>query len=338
MGFSQFAAFLITFREALEALLIVGIIMTYIKRVGATKWNKWVIVGVVLAMLTSIAVAFLFQVVLDGFEGLKSQSYLRFGVMFVSVILLTHMVLWMADQKKGMNKAMESKLQLIITAGSAANMIVHSYLVVMREAVETVFFFLAISGGDITRAMMSWGALFGLIAAVIVAQVFFRGTRKIPLASFFKITGIFIIMIAAGMLANGIGMMQDMGYMKSVHMTKGGQIGELYNLTAILPEHPKDETDYLRDHGEKTVLSGQIGIFLAAMFGYSQNPSVEQFVGYWMYYLFAFGLAAWHVRYKEAKEQKRISSEHNLKASKVIEQKEYGNRVLRNKQSAADKA
>jgi high-affinity iron transporter len=318
MGFSQFAAFLITFREGLEALLIVGIIMTYINRVGAKKWNKWVIVGVVLAMLTSLGVAFLFQVVLDGFGGLKSQNYLRFGVMFVSVILLTHMVLWMADQKKGMNKAMEAKLYIIITAGSAANMIVHSYLVVMREAVETVFFFLAISGGDITRAIMSWGALFGLVAAFIVAIVFFKGTRKIPLAAFFKITGIFIIMIAAGMLSNGIGMMQDMGYMKSVHMTKGGQIGELYNLTAILPEHPKDETDYMRDHGKETVISGQVGIFLAAMFGYSQNPSVEQFVGYWLYYLFALSLIAWHVRVKEAKESKQS--------------------ILHNNQSAVDKA
>jgi high-affinity iron transporter len=305
MEFSQFAAFLITFREALEALLIVGIIMTYINRVGATKWNKWVIVGVVLAILTSLAVALVFQVVLDGFEGLKSQSYLRFGVMFVSVILLTHMVLWMADQKTDMKRNMEAKLSVIITTGSVANMIMHSYLVVMREAVETVFFFAAISGGDITRAMTSWGALYGLAAALLIAFIFFKGTKKIPLSAFFKITGVFIIMIAAGMLSNAIGMMQDMGYMKSVHMTQGGQIGEMYNIAWLLPEHPKDEADYMRDHGERTVISGQIGIFLAAMFGYSQNPSVEQFVGYWVYYLFAFFLAGWSVRYKQRKEMKR---------------------------------
>ncbi|WP_281888912.1 FTR1 family protein [Paenibacillus sp. YYML68] len=303
MGFSQFAAFLITFREALEALLIVGIIMTYINRVGAKRFNIWVIVGVLLALLTSLGVAFVFQVVLDGFEGLKSQSYLRFGVMFVSVILLTHMVVWMADQKKDMKKSMEAKLQVIITAGSAFNMIVHSYLVVMREAVETVFFFAAISGGDVTKAMMSWGALTGLASATIVALIFFKGFKKIPLATYFKVTGALLIMIAAGLLSNGIGMMQDMGYMKSVHMTQGGQIGEVYNIAWLLPEHEKDANDYLRDHGEETVFSGNVGIFFAAMFGYSQNPSVEQFVGYWMYYLFALFLAGWSLRIKERREQ-----------------------------------
>jgi high-affinity iron transporter len=219
MEFSQFAAFLITFREALEALLIVGIIITYLGKVGATRWIKWVVIGVVFALLTSLGVAFLFQVVLDGFAGLRSQSYLRFGVMFVSVILLTHMVLWMAEQKKDMKGNMEAKLQAIITTGSVANMLVHAYLVVMREAVETVFFFAAISGGDITRVMTSWGALLGLVAALIVAALFFKGTRKLPLSAFFKTTGVFIIVIAAGMLSNGIGMMQDMGYMKSMHMT-----------------------------------------------------------------------------------------------------------------------
>lgn len=307
MHFNQFAAFLITFREALEALLIVGIIMTYLNRVGARKWNKWVIVGIVLALITSLGVAFAFQVFFDGFEGLKSQNYLRFAVIFVSVILLTHMVVWMVDQKKDMKSQMESKLQVIITSGSAANMIIHTYLVVMRESVETVFFFAAISGGDIGRAITSYGAVTGLLAAIVVAYVFFKGTKRIPLATFFRITGLFILFVAAGLLSSGIGMMQDMGYMKSVYMTKGGHIGEVYNLTSVLPEHPKDYADYIRDHEKEPLTNGEIGLFLSAMFGYSQNPSVEQFAIYWLYYVVAIFISGWSSKLKERREQAALA-------------------------------
>ncbi|MFD2672106.1 FTR1 family iron permease [Marinicrinis sediminis] len=298
MAFSHFSAFLITFREALEALLIVGIIMTYLNRVGAKKWNKWVLVGVFLAVLTAILVAFLFQIVFVGYGGLKSSIYLRFGVLFVSVFLLTHMVLWMVGQRKDQKKSMEAKLAQILTTGSIANMIIHSYLVVMREGVETVFFFAAISNGDITKAFLSWGAWLGLLSAVTISLLFFKSARRISISSFFKLTSIFIVFIAAGLLSNTVGMMQDMGYMKSVHMTPGGQVGELYDLKGFMPEHPDDEAHYARDTGNDTVISGQVGIFFSAMFGYTHNPSVEQFVFYWGYYLFAFLLAGWYARRK----------------------------------------
>ena len=52
-----------------------------------------------------------------------------------------------------------------------------------------------------------------------------------------------------------------------------------------MPEHPLDETQYIRDTGEKPLINGQIGIFFKAFLGYTQNPSVEEFVLYWAYYL-----------------------------------------------------
>jgi high-affinity iron transporter len=285
-------AFLITFREALEALLIVGVIVTYLNRIGQSKWTKWVVLGSSLAIAASVGMAFLFQLVFTGFGTMAGQVYLKFGIMFVSVGLLTHMILFMAKQKKGFQGQVQSQLSEILTKGSVINMVVHSFLVVLREGVETVFFFAVISGGDISKAITSWGALFGVIVAAVVVYFFFKGTKKVSLGAFFKATTLMLTIIAAGLLVQGVGILQDLGKMGSVYRTAGGQIGEVYNITAILPEHPVDAAQYLRDTGEAPLINAQVGVFAKAIFGYSENPSVEEFVIYWGYYVLVILLLA----------------------------------------------
>lgn len=278
-------SFLITFREALEAILIVGVIMTYLKKIGQTQWNKWVWVGVFLAILASYGVALIFQTVLTGFATMGSQNYLKIGIMLVSCVLLTHMVLFMSQQSRTLQGNVENKIASILTVGGALNMILHSFLVVVREGVETVFFFAAITGGDIQKALQSWGALFGLVLAMIVGYLFFKGTKRIQLKTFFRITSIFLMMIAGGLLVQAVGIMQDIGIMGSLFKTPGGEIGEVYNITFLMPEHPLDEIQYVRDTGNQPLINGQIGIFFRAFLGYTQNPSVEEFVLYWAFYL-----------------------------------------------------
>jgi high-affinity iron transporter len=278
-------SFLITFREALEAILIVGVIMTYLKRIGQTQWNKWVWVGVVLALAASYGTALVFQTVLTGFGTMGSQNYLKIGIMLVSCVLLSHMVLFMSQQSRNLQGQVENKIASILTVGGVLNMIIHSFLVVVREGVETVFFFAAITGGDIQLALQSWGALFGLILAVVVGYLFFKGTKKIQLKTFFRITSIFLVMIAGGLLVQAVGIMQDIGMMGTLFKTPGGEVGEIYNLTAIMPEHPLDEMQYIRDNGEHPLINGQVGIFFKAFLGYTQNPSIEEFVLYWAFYL-----------------------------------------------------
>ena len=286
----DFQAFLITFREALEALLIIGVIVTYLTRIGEAKWNKWVWLGVFLALLSSYGVALAFQVVLTGFAAMASHIYLKIGILLVSAALLTHMILFMAKQGRDMRGEVQSKVAAILTTGSVINMLVHAYLITLREGIETVFFFAAISGGDIEQAIRSWGALFGLIVAVVVAWTFFRGARKVPLGTFFKITGAFLVLIAAGLLVQGVGIMQDVGMLGTMYRTPGGQIGALYDLTWLMPEHPQDYEHYLRDFGAAPLISGQVGIFFKAFLGYTQDPSVEEFLAYWGYYFVVFAL------------------------------------------------
>lgn len=285
-------AFLITFREALEAILIVGVILTYLTRIDQSKWNKWVWVGVLLALAASYGVALVFQILLTGFATMGSQNYLKIGIMLVSCGLLTHMVMFMTQQSRNLQGKVEHKIAAILTVGGAINMVTHSFLVVVREGVETVFFFAAITGGDIQKALESWGALTGLVLAVVIGYLFFKGTKKVKLRTFFRITSVFLMMISAGLFVQAIGIMQDIGIMGSIYRTAGGEIGEVYNITAFMPEHPQDEAHYIRDTGNEPLINGQVGIFLKAFLGYTQNPSVEEFIFYWGYYLMALILLA----------------------------------------------
>ncbi|WP_144568805.1 FTR1 family iron permease [Bacillus pseudomycoides] len=279
----QLQAFLITFREVLEALLIVGIITTYLKRTDSKQFVKYVWLGAGLAVVASYIVALVFQVVFTGFAAMGSEMYLKISIIFVSAILLTQMVFWMAEHSKNMKANMESKMSQYITAGNIIGMVVHSFLVVLREGVETVFFFAAITGGNIGEAMKGWGAISGLFVAVIVSYLFFKGTMRISLKVFFKVTGAFIVLIAAGLLVQGISMLQDLKIIGSV-------MPHVYDITWLLPEHPIDYAHYLRDHGTAPLLSGDIGIFLKAFLGYSSMPSLEEVLVYIGYFVVLYML------------------------------------------------
>ena len=208
--------------------------------------------------------------------------------MFASVFLLTHMIVWMKNQTKDVKSDMQDKINAAVTAGSVSAMIIHSYLIVVREGVETVFFFAAISGGDITQVLKSYGAISGLLLALIIGYLFFSGTMKFSLKSFFNVTGILIMFIAAGLLVQGVGILQDVGKMGSLVERAEGKPQEMYNIVHIMPEHYQDELHYQRDTGNDVLVSGQVGLFMAAMFGYSHNPSFEQVAAYWSYFLFIF--------------------------------------------------
>lgn len=303
----EIQALLITFREVLEALLIVGIINTYLKKVGNEQFTKYVWLGAGLAVIASFGVAILFQVVLTGFAAMGSEMYLKISIIFISTILLTQMVFWMAKHSKDIKGTMEGKMSQFISTGNIVGMVIHSFLVVLREGVETVFFFAAITGGNIGAALQGWGAITGALIAVVVSYLFFKGTMKIPLKTFFKVTGAFIILIAAGLLVQGISMLQDLKIIGSV-------IPHLYDITWLLPEHPIDYEHFVRDHGIAPLMSGDIGIFLKALFGYSSMPSLEEVLAYLGYFVVIYLMIKSNNHTEDKKEQNTKSQVESLKS------------------------
>ncbi|MEH7356884.1 FTR1 family protein [Neobacillus drentensis] len=302
----EIQALLITFREVLEALLIVGIIITYLKRVDHKQFTKYVWLGAGLAVLASVGVALLFQLVFTGFAAMGSEMYLKIGIMLVSTVLLTQMVFWMASHSRNLKGNMEGKMNQFISTGNVVGMVIHSFLVVLREGVETVFFFAAITGGNIGAAMQGWGAITGVVIAALVSYFFFKGTMRVPLSTFFKLTGAFIILISAGLLVQAIGMMQDLNIIGSV-------LPHVYDLTWFMPEHPIDYDHYLRDTGTAPLISGDVGIFLKALFGYSSMPSIEEVLAYIGYFVGILLLTSSKTAGSKKKSEKKFNESKVLK-------------------------
>ncbi len=286
-------AFLIAFREALEAFLIIGIILSYLHRVKRPELGRWVWAGTVAAALSSLVIAFLLQVVFLSFTMMNAEVYLKVGIMFFASLMLAYMVFWMAEQSRGIRSELEQEIDRHLTAGNFLGLVSLAYFGVLREGIETVFFFAAIGHGDIGAAMASWGALAGFALAGFLCWLMFRSAVRVPLKTFFKVSGVLLLLIAAGLFTQGVSILQDLEILGSLNP-------KVYDITWFMPEHPVDEQHFIRDTGQHPLIPSQVGVFFKALFGYSAAPSIEEIIAYFGFYaliLAGFRLrAAWERR------------------------------------------
>ncbi|NDC19195.1 MAG: iron transporter [Microbacteriaceae bacterium] len=189
------ANFLIGLREGLEAALIVSILVAYLVKTNNRKGANQVLFGVGVAILTSIlagiALAEFIEVAPDGINeiiaGLAS---------IIAVFFVTWMIFWMARQARGLKAELHEKIDTAVKA-SALSLVGVAFFAVIREGVETAVFL---------------GATLGLITAAVLGYLIYRGALKINLSKFFKYTGAFLIIVAAGILAYGVHELQEIGW------------------------------------------------------------------------------------------------------------------------------
>ena len=253
-GEAMTGSLLITFREGLEAFLVVGIILSYLGRTGLTKYNKWVYVGVSLGIVTAFVLAFLFQIFLSGFTSEISQLYLKIVIMAFAVVILSYMVIWMSKNSRQIKGSVEKKLDEVVTTGSVLALIFMAYLAVLREGFETVLFLGALYGNEMGSGVL-YGGLLGLFLAFAVVYALFTGLRRLPVRQFFKLTGALVLLIAAGLLTNMVGIMQDINILPMMG-------GTLFDISWIMPD------------------SSDVGVFFKALFGYTSAPSLLQALAY----------------------------------------------------------
>lgn len=253
------AGLLITFREGLEAFLVVGIILTYIGRCNLKNCAKWVYAGAFLGLIGAFILGFLFQIYYNGFESKIGELYLKLGIMGFAVVVLTYMVIWMARNGRNIKGDIEKSLESVASTGSVMALVLMSFLAILREGFETVLFLGALFGNEMDAPVFYGGAL-GLVIAFAVSVVIFKGMRNIPIKKFFTITGALIMLISAGLLINMIGILQDI---QIVPVLKPA----LFDLSWLMID------------------SSEIGIFFKAFFGYTHNPSLIQVLSYCFYFL-----------------------------------------------------
>jgi high-affinity iron transporter len=251
------ANFLIGLREGLEAALVVGILIAYVVRVGRRDVVPRIAIGVGLAIVLSLGVG---AILTWGPYGLSFQAQEAIGgiLSIVAVGLVTWMIFWMAKTARAMRHNLESQMDAALR-GAGIGIVILAFISVGREGIETALFIwanVASSGGTWIPAL---GALLGILAAVAIEVLLYRGLVHINLGKFFTWSGTFLIIVAAGVLAYGIGDLQE------ASLLPGGGV-PLYDVSAAIPP------------------SSWYGTLLQGILNFNPAPSALQVVA-WVVYL-----------------------------------------------------
>ena len=196
----MFEALIVTLREGVEAALVVGIILAYLKRTGREKLDRYVFQGLGAGIAASVVCAVLFARL-----GISEEAYEGWLVLLGSFFVAT-MVYWMWRTAKGLKREIEQKVEAITTrsAGAvSAGLFLLTFLLILREGVETVLFLGAIH--LTTDSLLAWsGGILGLCLAVLFGFAFVRGTVRVDLGRFFKVTEIVLLLLAAQLFIGGL--------------------------------------------------------------------------------------------------------------------------------------
>ena len=110
--------FLILFRESLEAFLLVGILLAYLRRIGGERYARWIYVGVAAGLTASVVAAFVLQVVVDQFSNELYRAVFTAAIMLVATGILTYMAIWMHRQARAHTEHAKRQLEEYMTAGN----------------------------------------------------------------------------------------------------------------------------------------------------------------------------------------------------------------------------
>ncbi len=200
---------LIGLREGLEASLIVSILVAYLVRTGRRDAlpRVWIGVGAAVALSLTAGAALTFTAASLSFQ---QQELLGGTLSIVAVAFVTWMVFWMRRTARSLKGQLEGKVELALGAGGAALAVV-AFLSVAREGLETALFLWAAAQSAGSGSAPLTGAALGLTISVVLAYLLYRRAVKINLASFFKVTGALLIVVAAGVLSYGIHDLQEAG-------------------------------------------------------------------------------------------------------------------------------
>jgi high-affinity iron transporter len=250
-------AALVTTREGLEASLIVGIVLAYLAKTENRNYFRVIWAGTAAAVALSILTGAALFFTVGSLEG-RSEQIFEGVAMLSAVAVLTWMIFWMRKQAVNIKKELEAKLAGAIAAGSAIGLASVVFFAVLREGWETALFLFAISESS-SPLSTSVGAVLGLVLSVSLGVALYMGSRRLNLRQFFTVTGLLLIVFAAGLLAHGIHEFQEAG------------------LLPMTIEHVWD-TNWIVSEDSR------VGEFLKALFGYNGNPSLLEVLA-WACYL-----------------------------------------------------
>jgi len=254
--------FIITLREAFEAALLLGIVYTYLDKVGGRRYYRYVTLGGALGLLASISagvgVSFLSGPLLD-----LGPDLVAAVVIFAAAALLTWHGWWMRQHARALKGELQQRVEEAQSAGRLWALGTIAFAGVFREGAETVLFLWGLLAQATSAA--SWSTLAagvaGVVSAAALGWAIFRGGKQISLQRFFTVTSVLILLLAAGLFSAGIGKLEGLGFLP--------QPSTLWDSSFLLSD------------------SSVAGGFLGGLVGYRARPSALEVGAYVAYTLAA---------------------------------------------------
>ncbi|MFN2582637.1 MAG: FTR1 family protein [Candidatus Dormibacteria bacterium] len=257
----MFGSFLIFAREGIEGTLICAILLTFLGAAGRRDLFRWVLLGAGAAAAAAAGVGVvLWALTRDAFVGSAAQRWFETGVFIVAVVVLTYMTFWMRRHSRTMGREIRDRAATAVAGGSTLALAAIAFVTVGREAVETVLFLLAIAYQS-SPLQVGIGAVLGLALALGIGVAMYRLGVRVNLGRFFTVLGSLLLVVAAGLLANAVQNLQELGVLPGGSLT-------LWNMSRALPD----------DQGAGDALHG--------LLGYTAAPTALQFA-LWLTFLLA---------------------------------------------------
>jgi high-affinity iron transporter len=204
--------FVIGLREGVEAALIVGIVAAFLKRAGKPSDMRWMWLGVIVATALCLAGGIALHV-LDRDLPEKQQELFEISVSLVAVGTVTWMILWTKRHARELKSDLEGRAASAVANGTASALIGMAFFAVLREGFETSVFLLAAFQSSTARAAAGVGVVLGLLTAVLLGYLIYRGGTRINYARFFRVTGMVLVFVAAGVLAFAVHSAHEGGWL-----------------------------------------------------------------------------------------------------------------------------
>lgn len=256
MSAGDAGAFVIALREGIEMTLIAGIVLAYLSQIGARRAHRWVWAGIGAAAGVSLGFLWILNVLEAEFEG-PTEAIFEGAAMLLAAAFLTWMIFWMLRQARYLKSDLHRAVQDTLASGGAAwGIFFLVFFAVVREGVETALLLFSAPGeGKLL------GSVLGLALAIGLGLLIYVFGRAIDLRTFFRVTGVVLVLFAAGLVTHAVHEFVEAG------LIAGGP--ELFDLSPWLPD----------DAG--------VGGLLRTLFGYSADPTLLEGVAYIGYYVIA---------------------------------------------------
>jgi high-affinity iron transporter len=201
-------AFIVTLREGVEAALIVGITLAYLSKINRPELRKSVYAALISAFVGSLGVAALLsrtQWNQDIFEG---------WVMLAAAFFVVTMIIFMMKTGRKLKGEIEGKVGLLAGRNAWFGLFAFVFLMVLREGVETVLILSAVSLNS-TELLSFMGTFLGVVAAVVFGVMFVKGSVRINLQKFFRVTTVILFFVAAQLVISGLHELSENGVLPS---------------------------------------------------------------------------------------------------------------------------